>query len=245
MKLALISDLHANLAATEAVFERIDALNPDAIVCMGDLVGYGPQPNEVIDLVRRRDIPCVLGNHDGAVVGSVPLRVFTEPNNTVLRWTQKNLRPDNIIWLRNLRLTMTSADLKLLHPKFSGVDENLFYMVHASPMQPDRWIYLNSTQLCRQALEIVPQTFCFVGHTHVPGVVANELGIFGLEPGYRFVINPGSVGQSRDVDRRPSFMMLDTDRYEYQLYRVEYDIEATIYAYDDIGIDEKSSRMLL
>ena len=239
MKLALISDLHANLAATQAVMARIDELKPDAILCMGDLVGYGPQPNEVIDLVRQRDIPCVLGNHDGGVTGAVDLRMFTEPNNSILRWTQKNIRPDNLIWLQNLRMSVTSAELKNIHINFADVEVDLFYMVHAAPMQPERWMYLNSAQLCRTALELITERFCFVGHTHVPGVISNELGVIGMEPGYRFVVNPGSVGQSRDGNPRPSFMTIDTDLYEYQLHRVEYDVRATIEAYEPLGINNE------
>lgn len=245
MKLALISDIHGNLAALETVLRRIDQLGADAIVCMGDLVGYGPQPNEVIDLVRERNIPCVEGNHDAGVSGRMPLGFFREPNQSVLRWTIEHLRDDNREWLRALRLTLTSDQLRKTHPAFAGIPDELFYMVHASPDKPERWTYLNSAVLCRKALELVPHTFCMVGHTHIPGVVAGELGVFGMEPGFRYVVNPGAVGQSRDSDQRASFMMLEPLNFRYEHFRVEYPIQATLQAYTALGLDAATGRRLL
>ena len=245
MKLALISDIHGNLPALEAVLKRIDQSGADAIVCMGDLVGYGPQPNEVIDLVRSRNIPCVEGNHDAGVNGRMPLGFFREPNQSVLRWTIENLREDNKTWLRNLRLTLTSDELRATHPDFAGIPDNLFYVVHASPDAPERWTYLNSAVLCRKALELVPQTFCLVGHTHIPGIVANELGVFGMEPGFRYVVNPGAVGQSRDSDQRASFMILDTEAFRCEAVRLEYPVQLTLAAYGDLGMDMATGRRLL
>lgn len=246
MKIALISDIHGNLPAFEAVLKRLDALKPDAIVCMGDLVGYGPQPNEVIDIIRERNIPCVEGNHDAAITGRMPLAFFREPNQSLLRWTIDALNAENTRFLKELPLTLTSAQLRDSgNPAFEGVTDQLFMIAHASPVQPERWTYLNSAVLCRKVLEQIPHTFCFVGHTHVPGVAANELGVFGMEPGFRYVINPGAVGQSRDSDKRASFGILDTEAFSYTPYRVDYNTHLTLAAFDAQEFDQGTRRRLL
>jgi predicted phosphodiesterase len=245
MKLALISDIHGNLPALEAVLKKIDALGADAIVCMGDLVGYGPQPNEVIDLVRSRQIPCVEGNHDAGVNGRMPLGFFREPNQSVLRWTIENLATEHKTWLRSLPLRIDSNTLRQEHPAFVGIPDDLFCMVHASPDTPERWTYLNSAVLCRKALALIDQTFCMVGHTHIPAVVAGELGVFGMEPGFQYVVNPGAVGQSRDSDQRASFIMLEPLAFRYQIYRVEYPVQLTLSAYAALGMDAATGRRLL
>jgi len=246
MKIALISDIHGNLVALQAVLKKADALSPDAIVCMGDLVGYGPQPNEVIDIIRQRNIPCVEGNHDAAITGRMPLGFFREPNQTLLKWTMDHLTEENTRYLKGLPLTWTSAGLRDAgYPGFEGVDDHLFMMVHASPYRPERWSYLNSAVLCRKALEHIPHTFCFVGHTHIPGVVANELGVFGMEPGFRYVVNPGAVGQSRDSDQRASFILLDTDAFTFTIHRVDYTIDRTLAAFDAQGFDMSTRKRLL
>lgn len=246
MKIALISDIHGNLAALESVLKRIDLLMPDAILCMGDLVGYGPQPNEVIDIIRERNIPCVEGNHDAAITGRMPLGFFREPNQSLLKWTIENLSAENTQFLKGLPLKFTSGQLRETnHEAFSDVADDLFVVAHASPVQPERWTYLNSAVLCRKVLEVTPQTFCFVGHTHVPGVVANELGVFGMEPGFRYVVNPGAVGQSRDDDKRASFGLLNTEKFTYTPYRVEYLVDRTIRAYDTQGLSTSDRKRLL
>lgn len=246
MKIALISDIHGNLVALEAVLKRLDSLSYDLILCMGDLVGYGPQPNEVIDIIRERNIPCVEGNHDAAITGRMPLGFFREPNQSLLKWTMENLTPENLRFLKGMPLTYTPAGLRAAgFPGFDDVDDNLFFMVHASPVQPERWQYLNSAVLCRKALEHIPHTFCFVGHTHIPGVVANELGVFGMEPGFRFVVNPGAVGQSRDNDARASFMILDTEAFTYTAHRIEYNVDRTLSAFNTQGYDTTTRKRLL
>jgi predicted phosphodiesterase len=246
MIIALISDIHGNLPALEAVLKRIDSIRPDAILCMGDLVGYGPQPNEVIDIIRQRNIPCVEGNHDAAITGRMPMGFFREPNQSLLKWTAENLSEDNLHYIKGLPLTWT-PDM-LVHAgynDFDGLDSNTFIVAHASPVQPERWSYLNSAVLCRKALEVAPQTFCFVGHTHVPGVVANELGVFGMESGFRYIVNPGAVGQSRDSDKRASFGVLDTEAFSYTPYRTDYTIERTLAAYDLQGYEMSVRKRLL
>lgn len=240
MRLALISDVHGNAPALEAVLQKIDALGVDRILCMGDLVGYGPEPDICVDMIRERGIPCVLGNHDAAVCGRLEASFFLEPNRSLLQWTAEHLSDENRAWLDDLKLTLTQADIP-------GMDEGRgpWVMCHASPVQPDKWEWLDSAITCREVLEKTDYQFIFAGHTHVPALVANEMGVFGLEPGFRYLINPGAVGQSRDRDTRASFGILDTDEFSYTPYRVDYPLNRTLGAYHQIGIDHAVARRLL
>lgn len=241
MKLALISDIHANLPALEAVLKHLDAQSPDAIFCLGDLVGYGPQPNEVIDLIRARNIPCVEGNHDAGVTGRMPVDHFREPNRSVISWTRSNITPENMAFLKALELTKESD-----YPA-SGVERQSYraLFVHSSPIEPQKWSYLNSAVKCRAVLEQVPHDLVFVGHTHIPGIVADELGVMGMEAGYRYVINPGAVGQTRDEDTRAAYAVVDMAAFTCTFHRVAYAIEETLEAYHGMGVDRATAKRLL
>jgi putative phosphoesterase len=234
MKIALISDIHANLAALEAILKHLDAQAPDAVFCLGDLVGYGPQPNEVIDIIRARNIPCVEGNHDAGVTGRMPLDHFREPNRSVIAWTRANITPENLAFLRSQELTKSVdlSDLRIL-------------LVHSSPVEPHKWHYLNSAVKCRAVLEQVPQDLVCVGHTHIPGLVADELGVIGMERGYRYVVNPGAVGQTRDEDTRAAYAILDLEAFTCTFHRVSYLIEETLDAYRVMGVDRATAKRLL
>lgn len=238
MKIALISDVHGNLPALRAVLQRLEGLKPDLTLCLGDLVGYGPEPTACIRLVREMGFPCVLGNHDAAVCGKLALSAFREPNRSLLQWTSDTLVEEDTAWLRSLPLIRTSE---------SAAEDTggAWVMCHATPMHPERWERLDSAITCRKVLASVPQRFVFAGHTHVPSVVADELGVFGLEPGYRYWINPGAVGQSRDGDPRACFGLLDTDASSYVHHRVSYDTNLTLAAFHEIGIDPPVARKLL
>lgn len=245
MKIALISDIHGNLPALEACLKKIDALAPDVILCLGDLVGYGPQPNEVIEVIRGRNIPCVEGNHDAGVNGRMPVGFFREPNQSLIRWTAEHLTAENMEYLSGLKLSYSSGELREAYPVLAALPDDYFLMVHASPSRPERWDYLNSAIACRKVLEEFPHQFVFVGHTHIPALVANELGVFGLEPGFRFVANPGAVGQNRDGDPRACFAVLDTEAFTYTPFRVEYSVQTTLAAYQKVGLDLRTGKRLL
>jgi len=230
MKIGLLSDIHGNLPALQVCLHKLNEKKADLIICLGDTVGYGPFPNECLDTLRQRQIPSVLGNHDAAAIGKLTLNIFREPNASLLKWTAKNLRGENQAYLLKLPLTIENEN---------------WIAAHASPVNPERWQYLRSAITCRSILKKIDQDICFVGHTHIPGVVANEIGIFNLKKGYKYVINPGSVGQSRDEDYRASCGIFDTDLFSYQNYRVEYDIKDTLKGYDRIGISKADARYLL
>ena len=142
MKLALISDIHANTEALKAVLSKLDELAPDKIICLGDLVGYGPFPNECIELIRQREIPVVLGNHDAAITGAQSLDLFRDPNRSLLKWTIDQITPENFSFLKELPLTLNFDN---------------WIAAHASPSDPHKWPYMDSAVKCRK-LVCVPST---------------------------------------------------------------------------------------
>jgi diadenosine tetraphosphatase ApaH/serine/threonine PP2A family protein phosphatase len=228
------------LPAFRAVLERIDQEGVDAILCLGDTVGYGPQPSECIDLMMERNIPSVMGNHDACVVGKLTENFFSEPNRSLLRWTRDTLRPDQIAWLEGLPMTMDNGQWTL----DIELDES-FIAAHASPIHPERWRWLDSAITCREVLAEVYYKFVFVGHTHVPALVPSELGVFGLEQGYKFLINPGSIGQGRDHDRRASFGILDFEAFTYQNIRLHYDVSPLKASFDKLGYSNTQVKRLM
>lgn len=230
MKLGIISDIHANLPALRVCLKKLDDEKVDKIICLGDLVGYGPFPNECCDLIRERGISTVLGNHDGAITGDVPLKAFLEPNHSLLKWTSEVITPENKAFLNSLDLTLT--------------DEK-WLAVHASPIQPKRWTYLDSAMACREILKKTDYDIIFVGHTHKPAIIAEKFGVFAVKPGHRYVINPGSIGQSRDDDLRASLGILDTDKTHYNNLRLDYPVQETLDHYTAIGFTESQGKNLL
>lgn len=242
MKLALISDIHANLAAFEAVLWHIDTQAPDAIVCLGDLVGYGPQPNEVIDIIRARNIPCVEGNHDAGVTGRMPLDHFRAPNRSVIAWTRDNLSPENRTFLQSLPLIL---DASCLPPPTSHLPPTSILFVHSSPVSPENWTYLDSAIKCRRVMEEVDAELICVGHTHIRGLLAANLGVFGFEKGERYIVNPGAVGQNRDGDPRAGYAILDLKAWTCTFEKITYIIEDTLDAFSELGIDNPTARRLL
>ncbi|MEX0685568.1 MAG: metallophosphoesterase family protein [Balneolales bacterium] len=231
MKLGIISDIHANLPALKVCLKKLDELNVEKIICLGDMVGYGPYPNECCDIIRDRNIPTVLGNHDGAITGAVPLRTFREPNHSLLKWTHKIITPENKAFLNSLNLTLTDGENWLA--------------THSSPIDPTRWVYLDSATACREVLKKVEQDIIFVGHTHKPAVIAEKFGVLSVKPGQRYVINPGSIGQSRDSDHRASFSVMDTNEFKYENFRLDYSVQETLDHYMTIGFSEKQGKIML
>ena len=230
MVLAVISDLHANLEATQAVLEEIDRIGPDRVICLGDLIGYGPNPEEVVSLIRERGYETVKGNHDAVVNGAMSFKFFREPNQSLLRKSVEMLSPDNREWLSSLPMT---------------IETEAWMACHAHPLEPGKWLYLDNALKCQEVLRQVKQDIVFVGHTHIGGIVANEFGVFGLKEGYKYVVNPGSVGQSRDKDYRASFIVIDFANRKHEFIRVKYALADTLKAYDRLGIKSSHARFLM
>jgi diadenosine tetraphosphatase ApaH/serine/threonine PP2A family protein phosphatase len=217
----ILSDIHANLAAMEAVLD--DAPDFDEIWCLGDLVGYGPNPNECIELIQEYPHLSLAGNHDWGALGKLDLSSFNTVARAANAWTRSELTPEAKDYLNSLP------------PR---VERDDFCLVHASPREPI-WEYVLDTSLAYVNFEHFSTKFCLVGHTHVPlgfELYEQQRRCKPLIPPLsapvelgprRLIINPGSVGQPRDGDPRASYAMLDTERMTWEFRRVSYPIEIT------------------
>jgi len=239
MRVLVISDLHANLTALEAVLA--DSGPVDATWCLGDVVGYGPDPNEVVE--RLRDLPnlsCILGNHDVAVLGQMDYAVFNTEARKSLLWQKKNVTPANLFYLENL-------------PQNTLVRENVT-LAHGSPRDPV-WEYILNTLVARLNFEAFTTPYCFVGHSHIQCIFAMDLDrdrvtldvptpgdVLQLNP--RAILNPGSVGQPRDRDPRSAYAIYDSVACTWQPRRVEYDVASVQKRIRAAGLPEKHAARL-
>jgi predicted phosphodiesterase len=232
MRVAVVSDIHSNLHALEAVLAAIEAESPDELWCLGDLVGYGPRPNECCAAIAERADVCLAGNHDLAVQGTLDLEEFGGEAAVAARWTRGVLEPE------------AKALLDRLEPRDSAHGVALY---HGSARDPV-WEYVLSDEGALATLELADASLVLVGHSHVAlKVVQSDDGLEGgVAPagtelelvGVRALLNPGSVGQPRDGDPRAAFLLLDLDTKHASFRRVEYDIEQTQREMRDAGLPE-------
>ncbi len=219
MRIAVISDVHSNLPALEAVMEDIGRADPDEVWCLGDLVGYGADPDACTALVRDVTEYCLAGNHDLVVRGDIDVDYFAAAAGEAARWTAKVIGPETRDYL---------AGLSPLGER-DGVG-----LYHASPRDPV-WEYVLSVSQAAECLEGQRQRVCLIGHSHVACYFhTNGEGTVGepAPPGTevdissgKWLVNPGGVGQPRDGDPRAAWLLLDTDRWTAEYKRVEYDVE--------------------
>jgi len=221
MRVAVVSDIHGNLHALEAVLAAVDADPVDAVWCLGDVVGYGPKPNECCDLVRARARIALCGNHDLAVAGTLDLGEFSGDAAVAARWTRGVLREDSLAWLKGLE------------PSGEAEGVSIF---HGSARDPV-WEYVLTDEAAITTLLLADTQLVLVGHSHVAlqivlrgseleGGLAPEGTVLGLGEA-RWILNPGSVGQPRDGDPRAAYLVVDLDAGTATFRRVEYDIAAT------------------
>ena len=215
----VMSDIHANLPALEAVLA--DALPYDEVWFLGDLVGYGPDPNECIE--RVRELPCtsLAGNHDWAVLGRLDLNSFNRDARAAYTWTREELTTESREYLSDLP---------------SRAEPDGVTIVHASPREPI-WEYVLDTHVALANFDHFSTALCLLGHSHIPllfvldddgqrcAVALPEDRDPVVLDSSRVILNPGSVGQPRDGDPRASYAILDTDEATWELHRVEYSIE--------------------
>ena len=223
MRYAFLADIHANLAAFKAVLKDIERRGQVAeLWCLGDIVGYGPDPGQCLELLHRFRHICVAGNHDLAAIGRLDLSSFNPDAAAAIRWTAQQLSPQDVQYLEGLPAVIEKDD---------------FTLVHGSPREPI-WEYLVSISSARENFAYFESPFCLVGHSHVPLVFRQtEDGVCSFTPfstdigrvlgRSRLIINPGGVGQPRDGDPRASYAIYDSDAGMAKLYRVAYDINAT------------------
>ncbi len=229
MRLAIISDIHSNLEALTRAFEIIDAERADDIVCLGDVVGYGANPNECIDLVRARCSTILLGNHDAAAIDLSVANQFTLNAQLSAIWTFGNLLEGNKAFLGNLLHSKKVGDLLLSH---------------ASPYEPDEWHYVISEFDTREAFGAFDEKICFIGHSHIPVIFSEQGKVQAVTASERFIINVGSVGQPRDGNPDLSFGIFDTDSLSYRNVRAPYDVRGAAEKIQKAGLPRALSERL-
>ncbi len=242
MRVLVISDIHANLVALETVLNAAGG-QCDTIWCLGDIIGYGPRPNECIELMREQAGVCVMGNHDWAVLGLPGVNVddFNPHARQAVLWTREQLSEDNRAWLE-----------KLPHVPVQPPESSDFLITHASPREPV-WEYIFTPSTAMENFLVFAESICLVGHTHKPAIFRWRLhddpnverngyrpatvDYLQPQPGtavrlvtsptQRLIINPGSVGQPRDNDARAAYAILDLDERTWQFERILYPVELT------------------
>jgi predicted phosphodiesterase len=219
MKVAVISDIHGNRQAFEAVLEAVAASDAAELWCLGDLVGYGADPDVCVELAREHAAVCLAGNHDLAVTGEIPLDEFSRGASLAAQWTQEVIAPENLAFLTGL------------HPQGK---EGPIGLYHASPRDPV-WEYVLSALLAELCLDRQPERICLIGHSHVAlafvrqdgelatGEPRREGTLLDIAEG-EWLLNPGSVGQPRDGDPRASWMLLDLGGLTASYRRTGYDV---------------------
>lgn len=229
MRLAIISDIHANLEALQAVLDHIESVPVDAVYCLGDVVGYGADPEPCVELIRARCSGVVLGNHDAAVAGDEDLAYLPKDGRTAALAHRDALNLDHLAWLSNLPLTQR-------------IDGCTF--VHATPHEPDCWHRMGGYVGAAAQFDHFDTPVCFVGHTHIPGMMADAIGVFQMRSGRRYLINVGSVGQPRDGDPRSAFCIFDAEKFSYDIVRVRYDVTRASQKILDAGLPKSLARRL-
>jgi predicted phosphodiesterase len=224
LQFLILSDLHGNAEATDAVLRRVRRKRFDAYLVLGDLVGYGAGPNQVVEAVRNLDRPAhlVRGNHDKVVAGIERGENFNHAALAAARWTAEHLKPGNLRFVREL--PRGPVDLP----------EGLT-ICHGSPLDEDQYVF--SIFEAWDIFSSYPADVIFFGHTHVPSMFVmrgretrvallhGATGTIRIQPGERYLINPGSVGQPRDRDPRAAYMTYDTRTRTVRWYRVQYPVE--------------------
>ena len=216
---AIFSDIHANMEAFEAVLNDIKRQKVDSNVFLGDIVGYGPNPNECIELLRENCDVIISGNHDAAVTGDTNTTFFNSYARESVIWTVKTITKENLAFLKTL--------------KSSDILED-FQVAHSTPFEPDSWSYLTSLQDAHENYQTLERDVCFIGHSHQPLIIefVDEVNVLPIKDMYKtlnknrkYIINAGSVGQPRDMNPEACYMTYDTKTGTIEYRRVEYNIE--------------------
>lgn len=222
MLIVLVSDIHSNSVALEAVLEQLPL--HDQLWCLGDIIGYGPRPNECVDYIRGLGTHVLIGNHDLACLGQIATDDFNDEARIANEWNGGQLQPASRAFLESCAATLTTEQGTVL--------------AHASPRDPV-WEYVDKVEIATANFELITNQVCLVGHTHVPvsferhpdghvvGTYMQHGAELQLRPDVRYILNPGSVGQPRDGDPRAAYAVWDTSSGTVTFARIGYDIGAT------------------
>lgn len=221
MRYGICSDIHSNATAFKAVLDSMKERGVERKICLGDLVGYGPDVNESVLLARENMDKCLIGNHDSVAMRWESCVGFNPYARQAIEWTQNQLSEESILYLKSLPYIY---------------EENGICFVHASPMSPADWVYITGLEDALDAFEHFSGKYCFVGHTHSPVIVTRigeaipkviENDFYKLEAEERLLVNVGSVGQPRDRDPRACWCLFNSDSEEVEFIRVDYDVGKT------------------
>lgn len=230
MKYALISDIHSNLEALNAVLKDIEKRGVDSIHCLGDVVGYGADPAACLKLIVDNCDTKLLGNHEYAALGLQTCENFNDAAKTSTEWTQRMLDDDCIAIMSDFLLERYMDDM---------------YLVHASPFEPKAWHYILSATDAVTGFEHFSQSIGFFGHSHIPAILREkssglpsfQIGHnFAADPEGRYLVNVGSVGQPRDNDPRASYVIFESEELDVNFLRVEYDIKAAQHKMEEANL---------
>ena len=231
MRIALLSDVHGNRPAFEAVLDDVDSEGAEEIWCLGDLVGYGAQPDDCVALARERCNLSLAGNHDLVVTGEIPITDFSSSAAAAARWTQETIAEETMTYLKGLKPSDPAREPALYH---------------ASPRDPV-WEYVLSTWQADECMDLTDARVAAIGHSHVAlwfhreadGKVSGAAAEGDLErdlSGGQWMVNPGGVGQPRDGDPRAAWLLLDTETWKATWRRVEYPIDEAAAAIEEAGL---------
>ena len=216
MRYAVIADIHSNLEALDVVLEDTRNQKCTHYCCVGDVVGYGANPKECLNIVRDMGMPCVKGNHDEYCSSEEDLIGFNPHAAEAVNWTRRHLMPEDRLWLRELKFVRLVAS---------------FSMVHATLDGPQRWGYVFDKLAAAASFTYQNTSVCFFGHTHVPVAFIRDSVVrggtyskFKVEPGRKYFVNVGSVGQPRDGNPKAAYVVYDLDEGTIELRRLDYDI---------------------
>lgn len=239
MKIGIISDVHSNVEALGTALDWLDEQGFDQIICLGDVVGYGADPNPCCELLRERVDVTLLGNHDAAVIGVMDISYYYAAARDAIFWTRKQLNAENFQWLYGL--------------PYTHITDAAAYF-HSAPIRPSGFYYVVQTKdaLAHTAVYGKLKPFNFVGHSHLPNAyMLNEKKAKDVtgrklvaKSDRKFIVNVGSVGQPRDHDNRLCFGTYDTETATFEHMRLEYDIASTARKIADAGLDKKFAKRL-
>lgn len=222
MKIAIISDVHSNLEALESVLKDIRKKRIERILFLGDAVGYGPNPNNCIDVLKKECEILLAGNHDRAAVGMTDIEYFNEFARAAIIWTAETLTEEHKELLSRLPVSKRF---------YSGVED--LFLVHSTPKEPESWRYLLTLWDAEVNFNYFAERICLLGHSHVPFIIernlSGEMMVYrdnaSLKSGLRYIVNAGSVGQPRDGDPRACYAIMDGDSIRF--VRIDYNIKKT------------------
>jgi predicted phosphodiesterase len=236
MKFAIIADIHANLEAFRVVLEDIKQQKCTHYACLGDVVGYNANPKECLELVRGLNLPCVRGNHDDYCSTDGPLDGFNPAAAEAVRWTRKQLSEADKQWLRDLKYWRIVTNFTIVHATLDG---------------PQRWGYVFDKLAAAASFTYQNTSVCFFGHTHVPVAFVRDSVVrggtyskFKVEPGKKYFVNVGAIGQPRDNNPKAAYVVYDVEEGTIELRRLPYDIPAAQKKILDAGLPPRLAERL-